>query len=108
MASGVQTDFSTFDKQSYDAVRLLKNLANQHRLSVLCTLASFDGEMSVTELLDAVPLSASALSQHLARMREDGLVLSRRDAQNIFYRIQPGPALAVIDVLRQHYCNIKE
>ncbi len=87
-----------------DASRLLKNLANEHRLTVLCTLAQAQCEMTVTELLNMSALSASALSQHLARLREDKLVATRRQGQTIYYRVVEGPALQLIQVLKQHFC----
>src|SRR5512134_1332713 len=77
-----------------EAARLLRALANPHRLLVLCVLS--DGELSVGELNERVPLSQSALSQHLARLRADGLVDTRREAQTIRYALAPGPAVAVI------------
>lgn len=87
------------------AARLLKNMANKHRLCVLCALASQGKEMSVAELHGFIPLSASALSQHLARLRADQLVSTRRDSQTIYYSLVDGPALQLIQVLQQHYCH---
>lgn len=85
-----------------EATRLLRALANPHRLMVVCALA--DGERSVGELNARVPLSQSALSQHLARLRADGLVTTRREAQSILYALPPGPALAIIRQLHATYC----
>ena len=68
-----------------DAARFLKVLANERRLMVLCSL--HEGELCVGELQDRVPLSQSALSQHLQMLRRGGLVATRRDAQTIYYRI---------------------
>lgn len=82
---------------------LLKVLANPHRLQVLCVLA--EGELSVSALNERIPLSQSALSQHLARLRDDGLVATRREAQTIFYSLRTGPALDIIRVLHDHYCT---
>lgn len=87
------------------ASRLLKNLANEHRLTVLCTLAQSGDEMTVTELLSLSELSASALSQHLARLRADKLVTTRRQGQTIYYRLVEGLVLQLIQVLRQHFCT---
>ena len=81
---------------------LLKSLANAQRLRILCLLA--DGERNVGELNDALDLSQSALSQHLARLREDGLVATRREAQTIFYRLASGPAKRLIKALYGIYC----
>jgi ArsR family transcriptional regulator, virulence genes transcriptional regulator len=84
------------------AAGLLKAMANPHRLQILCALA--DGELSVGALNGRIRLSQSALSQHLALLRDDGLVTTRRDAQTIFYSLRAGPAPDVIRVLYGHYC----
>lgn len=86
-----------------DAARLLKALANDKRLMLLCLLA--EGERTVGELNARVDLSQSALSQHLAVLREDGLVLTRREAQSIVYALAPGPAQRVIATLHDIYCG---
>jgi ArsR family transcriptional regulator, virulence genes transcriptional regulator len=84
------------------AARLLKALANPHRLQVLCVLN--DGEMSVGALNDRILLSQSALSQHLKVLRRDGLVHTRRESQTVYYRLAEGPAMDVIAVLHRHFC----
>lgn len=84
------------------AADLLKALANENRLMILCTLIG--GEMSVSELNQQVPLSQSALSQHLASLREAGLVATRKEAQTVFYRLQGDEATKVIGVLQSIYC----
>jgi len=85
------------------AARLLKALANPNRLMLLCMLN--DQELSVGSLNALIPLSQSALSQHLAVLREDGLVQTRREAQTVYYRVAPGPALSVIAALHAHFCS---
>lgn len=85
------------------AVGLLKALANPNRLQILCVLG--EGEVSVGALNERIRLSQSALSQHLALLRKDGLVAARRESQTIYYRIVPGAALDVIQVLYRHFCN---
>ena len=85
-----------------EASTLLKALANESRLMILCCLGM--GEMSVGELNQHVPLSQSALSQHLALLRRDGLVTTRREAQTIYYTLVDGPAARVIEVLHDIYC----
>ena len=85
-----------------EASRLLKALANQRRLLILCLLA--EGERSVGELNELVDLSQSALSQHLAVLRNEGLVHTRREAQTIYYSLEPGPAFEVIQTLYRIYC----
>jgi len=85
------------------AAELLKAMANPHRLRVLCLLIG--GERSVSEINAEVDLSQSALSQHLAVLREQGLVETRREAQTIHYSVAPGPAEAVIRTLHGYYCG---
>ena len=78
------------EQRATEAARLLKLLANENRLLILCRLVA-ERELSVGDIADAVGLSQSALSQHLARMREEGLVATRREAQTVLYRIaDPG------------------
>ncbi len=86
-----------------DAARLLRALANPHRLMVLCLLGQ--GEMSVGQINEQVPLAQSALSQHLAVLRRDGLVNTRRLSQTIYYSLNPGPAADIIAVLHGHFCR---
>ena len=81
----------------------MKLLANENRLLILCRLA-ISGELSVAALNEAVDLSQSALSQHLAKMREDGLVATRRDAQTIYYRIADQNAARLLALLKDLYC----
>jgi ArsR family transcriptional regulator, virulence genes transcriptional regulator len=82
---------------------LLKSLSNEHRLLILCHLIAA-GEMNVGAIVDAIGLSQSALSQHLARLRGDGLVTYRREAQTLYYRIANADTGRVIAVLRDIYC----
>lgn len=86
-----------------DAAQLLKALANEKRLMVLCLLV--DADRSVGELNALLDLSQSALSQHLAVLRGDGLVQTRRDAQSIVYSIAPGPAQDLLHTLHAIYCG---
>jgi len=85
-----------------EATRLLKALANESRLMIMCNLS--EGEMTVGQLNELIPLSQSALSQHLALLRRDGLVKTRRQAQTIYYSLVDGPASQVIGVLHDIYC----
>lgn len=86
-----------------EAARLLKALGNEKRLLLLCLLV--DHEQSVGELNARVELSQSALSQHLALLREDGLVQTRRDGQTIYYSLVPGPVQRILEVLHGIYCS---
>ncbi|MCC6202606.1 MAG: helix-turn-helix transcriptional regulator [Gammaproteobacteria bacterium] len=85
------------------AARLLKTVANDKRLLLLCLLV--EGESSVGELNARVDLSQSALSQHLAVLREEGLVTTRREAQTIYYALAPGPVERLIATLHDIYCG---
>ncbi|CAA7626665.1 putative DNA-binding transcriptional regulator [Candidatus Terasakiella magnetica] len=84
------------------ASALLKAMSNEHRLMILCQL--LPGEKSVGELERIIGLSQSALSQHLARLRRDNLVQTRRQAQTIFYSLAGAEASAVINTLYGLYC----
>lgn len=90
------------ESHAQEAAQLLKALANEHRLLILCHLA--EGEKSVGGLNDRVSLSQSALSQHLSVLRRDGLVETRREAQTIYYRLADGPATRVVATLHDVYC----
>ena len=85
-----------------DAAHLLKALANEQRLHILCHL--LDGPLSVGELNQRLDLSQSALSQHLALLREMGLVDTRREAQTIHYSLPDGPVIRVMALLQDIYC----
>jgi DNA-binding transcriptional ArsR family regulator len=84
------------------ATRLLRALSNENRLMLLCLL--YEGEKTVGELNGSLPLSQSALSQHLAVLREEGLVRTRRSGQNIYYGLASTPARRVIETLHAVYC----
>ncbi len=83
------------------AARLLKLLASEQRLMLLCRLV--DGETSVGALAEHARLTPSAASQHLAKMRAEGLVATRRDAQTIYYRLADPAALRVLETLFEIY-----
>jgi DNA-binding transcriptional ArsR family regulator len=95
-------DINALKEKSGQASRLLKSLANDRRLLILCYLS--ENEKSVGELERLVDLSQSALSQHLARLRRDNLVQTRREAQTIFYSIASAEAGAVLQTLHSLYC----
>jgi len=89
--------------QSGEATALLRALANQQRLLILCHLSAA-GELSVSALGERMSLSQSALSQHLARLREDGIVSFRREAQTLFYHIADDRAARLLELLHDLYC----
>ena len=84
------------------AAALLKALGNEQRLMVLCNLVG--GPLSVSELNDRVPLSQSALSQHLAILREAGIVTTQREAQSVIYSLPSGIATRIIEQLHEEFC----
>lgn len=86
-----------------EAARLLKALANPSRLMILCELHR--GEQSVAALNRTVDLSQSALSQHLAKLREEGLVATRRESQTIHYSLASEPVARMIGLLHELYCG---
>jgi len=89
-----------------EATALLRGLANQHRLLILCRL--IDGESSVGELSDFLGIRDSTVSQHLGVLRRDRLVRTRRDGQTIWYSISSAPARAVIEALHRSYCGTSD
>ncbi len=91
------------ERQAGEATRLLKSMANESRLLVLCHLAEA-GELSVGELTDRVGLGQSALSQHLAKLREQGLVATRKSAQSVFYRVRDPKAHRMLELLHDLFC----
>lgn len=95
-------DITRFQASAGEAARLLRALGNERRLMILCQLG--DGERSVGQLQPRVGLSQSALSQHLAVLREEGIVATRREAQTIWYRIADSAALQVVATLAQIFC----
>ncbi|EGF90019.1 transcriptional activator hlyU [Asticcacaulis biprosthecium C19] len=96
-----EADIDSLTPNIRKATRLLKLMASEHRLSILCRL--FDGEASVSDLADYVGQSVSTTSQHLAKMRAEELVETRRDGQTIYYSIADQGARRVVDVLCELY-----
>lgn len=92
-----------FEEKATEAAQMLKSLSNEKRLMILCKLLEH-GEMSVNALIGHVGLSQSALSQHLARMREEKIVDTRRDAQQIFYRVADPRVREILATLKNTFC----
>lgn len=86
-----------------EAADLLKSLANDHRLLILCMLS--EKEMSVKEIGQHVDLDQSPLSQHLAKLRAEGLVKARKEAQHVYYSLHSTEARTVIETLYDLYCT---
>lgn len=96
-------DFEQFAAQAAEAASVLKSLGHEGRLRLVCYLAEA-GEVSAGELTARVGLSQSALSQHLAKLRAEGLVTTRRQAQSVFYRIAEPKVFDLLHALHGIYC----
>ena len=92
------------EQKAEEIGRIMGVIANPRRLLVLCRLAE-TGEMTVTQLTEAIGLSQSALSQHLAIMRATGLLATRKDGLNVFYSIADSRALDLMQSLERIYCR---
>ena len=95
-------DLQQFETRAGRAAALLKVMSNEKRLMILCRLG--DRELQVGALQPLVGLSQSALSQHLALLREEGLVATRREGQSIFYRLADPAAARIIATLASIFC----
>ncbi|MBK1697267.1 ArsR/SmtB family transcription factor [Rhodovibrio salinarum] len=95
--------YEGMEQAAREASTLLKAMSNERRLLILCHLSR--GERSVGELCDLVDISQSALSQHLAKLRADGLVVTRREAQTIYYSLCGEAVQIVLDSLYGLYCE---
>jgi ArsR family transcriptional regulator, virulence genes transcriptional regulator len=103
MLAETRAEIEVLEAKAAEVASVLRMLANEKRLLILCHLAK-RGEVSVTPLAELVGLSQSALSQHLARLREDGLVATRRESQVLHYRIAEPRVGRLLDALYAIYC----
>lgn len=94
-------DLADLEASAAAAARLMKLLSNEQRLILLCRLV--EGECSVGDLADYVGLAQSAASQHLAKLRAESVVTTRREGQTIYYRLADPAAIRVIDTLCEIY-----
>jgi DNA-binding transcriptional ArsR family regulator len=97
-----QIDIAEMRNNATQAAELLKAMSNENRLLILCHLG--EKEMSVSELNGFIDLSQSSLSQHLARLRKDGLVKTRRESQAIYYTIANPSVVKLISFLQNEFC----
>ena len=102
MAEKLDVDMQTMRAKARHVASLLKMVSNENRLMILCHLGQ--GEMSVTELNERFDLSQSALSQHLAKLRQDGLVKTRRESQTIYYSLTSSEVIRLIEFLHGEFC----
>lgn len=98
-------DISELEDKASDIAVLLKAMGNERRLVILCQLVAH-GEMSVGAMAEKIGLGQSALSQHLAKMREEGIVTTRREGQTIWYRVTDGRVEELMAILHRLYCKV--
>lgn len=94
---------SSLETLAQEAADFIKTLGNQHRLLVLCLLVE-KGELNVGQIHQHSSLSQSALSQHIAIMREEGLISYRREAQTLYYRIADDRVYKIVSILKEIFC----
>jgi len=97
---------SLIDKQDQidQAAHAIKSIAHPLRLKILCVLG--DDEISVQDIVDSVGTTQSNISQHLAILREKGVLMTRREANRVFYRVSDARVLALIGMMREVFCGI--
>ena len=99
----VGTDLLTGDEDIERASRALKAMSHPLRLKILCTLGG--QEVSVQDIVEHVGTSQSNISQHLAILRDKGILASRKDANRVYYRVGDGRTLRLIGMMREVFCN---
>lgn len=97
-------DLVAFEKNAEEVAGILRALANERRLMILCQLME-EGEATVGSLVEAVGISQSALSQHLGKMRDEGIVSFRRESQTIWYRIADPRIQQLFATLHRLFCR---
>jgi len=99
--------FNLIEKQEHIemAAKALKSIAHPLRLKILCVLG--DQEACVQEIVDAVGTSQSNISQHLAILREKGVLLTRKDANRVFYRVGDQRTLQLVGMMREVFCGVE-
>lgn len=103
MTAIADSSIHQLQEQAGDAAAFLKLIANEKRLLILCRLAS--GEATVAELTRIADLSQSAMSQHLAKMRQDGLVQGRKSGLQVFYSIADERCIGLLRHLKSEFCT---
>ncbi len=103
MQQNSDMDLNQMAQSADRASALMKTLGHRDRLMILCQLA--DGEKSVGQIADLLEIPQSPLSQHLSRMRKEGLVNTRREAQTIYYSLKSGEASRIVEVLYELFCE---
>lgn len=103
MASAM-ADLADFEKNAIEVTDILRALANQRRLMILCKLVEY-GEATVGSLVEEVGISQSALSQHLSKLRDEGIVTFRRESQTLWYRIADQRIEELFATLHRLFCR---
>ena len=108
MRRDAQEIFSLIDHQEQidQAARAIKAMAHPLRLKILCVLGN--EEVSVQDIVEAVGTSQSNISQHLAILREKGVLKTRKDANRVYYRVGDQRTLALIGMMREVFCGIPQ
>ena len=106
MPNTTEKSLVDFERNALEVANILRALANERRLMILCQLVEY-GEATVGALVDAVGISQSALSQHLAKMRDEGIVTFRRESQTIWYRIADPRIEQLFATLHGLFCRRK-
>lgn len=96
-------DLKKIESRTDEAAAFLKGLANTHRLSILCQLT--DGEKSVTELIEATGIAQTSMSQHLNKLKKEGIVIFRRDHRTLYYSIDHPATEQIMKTLYSNYCG---
>ncbi len=91
------------EKKAGQAADFLKGLANVHRLLILCELSA--GERNVTELMEATGIAQTSMSQHLSKLKKEGIVDFRRDHRTLYYAIADDAVIEVMSVLYERFCK---
>lgn len=102
--SGSDFDIAAFENNAVEVANMLRVLANERRLMIVCKLVEW-GEGNVTALAEAVGLSQSALSQHLAKLRDEGIVTFRRESQTLWYRVADSRIEQLFATLHGLFCR---
>ncbi|MCK7575683.1 MAG: metalloregulator ArsR/SmtB family transcription factor [Chromatiales bacterium] len=101
--AGEEMDLFADDADIERASRSLKAMSHPLRLKILCTLG--DQEISVQEIVEHVGTSQSNISQHLAILRDKGILASRKDANRVYYRVSDNRTLQLIGMMREVFCH---
>lgn len=106
MASTTISDMIDHKEQIQTAARALKAISHPLRLKILCVVG--DQEVCVQDIVDAVGTSQSNISQHLAILRDKGVLTTRKDANRVFYRVADQRTLQLIVMMREVFCGIPD